>query len=712
MPLLSTHLAADQEAIAPASSVFFQKPANFYTKRDAALLNSRVFGQKDAQLHFLTEWPTHYCRSGSRLSPEAIFELRLALRSGRRLTDEETLSLHAASQAGQVVRANLHRTLQSFDVKPPTQKEAATYLQAHFADGADRSWITEYYHRGRGKKAIWTVGDSIHADDFRYVDFDLWVNHFKMKPRDSYLAQGPRHSKLSDFTRWLALDVDNHGTEPTTSLGEWLARYTALHELLVSERMPYLAQVNPNNGSYQLWSPVPKWGLSRVADFAERVYSACPWLREIYPTKSKWQIICPLRPDKVNLLGPGELPKINCRTKAGKTWCYDLIAVWRWHRKPTAIDADAVRSVLAQSFLASSGSTKDKTIVSIPSAKASAPKADAMPKQKSKGPASKPKMAKGRFNNLQGRWLELLSDTYLDGIEPPAMAAVAFLTPQLRLFRDGETETARQFLRDVIHFVRSRGWTFSDRAQNAPEELTRTLDHICQDRLAGNKALKMAALDAARKRLDHLGFDGSFDSLLRALTARRTAGRFSGGLDLPVVENEAVTGAACKLMTLTKTDHHAALMLLRRILNHVAKHQELSYSFLKEIASSTGVRLSNDKAQKVLAILKNGLVKKTKNYSRCPMWSIGNLYAVSEEVQFVTTEAEPREKGCNQAGNENGRQTEISSNYTISRFWTNESLYEPLDMKEIAAEVARLRSNERFTARIRTSRKAISDSTE
>jgi hypothetical protein len=222
----------------------------------------------------------------------------------------------------------------------------------------------------------------------------------------------------------------------------------------------------------------------------------------------------------------------------------------------------------------------------------------------------------------------------------------------------------------------------------------------------------MAALDAARKRLDHLGFDGSFDSLLRALTARRTAGRFSGGLDLPVVENEAVTGAACKLMTLTKTDHHAALMLLRRILNHVAKHQELSYSFLKEIASSTGVRLSNDKAQKVLAILKNGLVKKTKNYSRCPMWSIGNLYAVSEEVQFVTTEAEPREKGCNQAGNENGRQTEISSNYTISRFWTNESLYEPLDMKEIAAEVARLRSNERFTARIRTSRKAISDSTE
>lgn len=708
MSQLSTHLVADQETIAPKSSVFYQKPVNFYTKRDAALLNSRVLGKNDAQLHFLTEWPTHYCRSGSPLSPEAIFELRLALRSGRRLTDEETLSLHAASQAGQVVRANLHRTLQSFDVRKPTMGEAAFYLQSMFMDGTLRSWINEYFHRGRGKKALWTVGDSIHADDWRYTEFNLWQNHFKWKPRDIYMPQGVRHSDLCAYTRWVGLDADNHGDEQL-SLPEWLARYTALHELLVSERMPYLAQVNPNNGSYQLWSPVPKWGLRRVADFAERVYLACPWVREVYPTKSKWQIICPLRPDKVNLLGPGELPKVQCRTGAGKTCCYDLVAVWCWHRKPTAIDADAVRSVLAQSFLASSGSTRDKKVGAIPDAKASAPKADVMPKQKSKGSPSKPKMAKGRFNNLQGRWLELLSDTYLDGVEPPAMAAVAFLTPQLRLFRDGETETARQFLRDVIEFIRSRGWTFSDRAQNAPEELTRTLDHICQDRLAGNKAPKMAALDAARKRLDDLGFDGSFDSLLRALTARRTAGRFSGGLDLPVVENEAVTGAACKLMTLTKTDHHSALMLLRRILNHVAKHQELGYVFLYEIAITMGVRLSNYKVEKVFAILKKELIVMTKDYSRCAMWSIARLYAVTAEVQFVNEE-NPMEKECKQAGDENGRQSGSSSNYTISRFWTNESLYEPLDMMEIAAEVARLRTEKKFTDRIRRSRKAIPDS--
>ncbi len=700
MPLL----AAVQETIAPRSSVFYQKPVNFYTKRDAALLNSRILGEKDAQLHFLTEWPTHYCRSGSRLSPEAIFELRLALRSGRRLTEEETQSLHAASQAGQVVRANLHRTLQSFDVRKPTMGEAAFYLQSMFMDGTLRSWINEYFHRGRGKKALWTVGDSIHADDWRYTEFNLWQNHFKWKPRDIYMPQGVRHSDLCAYTRWVGLDADNHGDEQL-SLPEWLARYTALHELLVSERMPYLAQVNPNNGSYQLWSPVPKWGLSRVADFAERVYSACPWLREIYPTKSKWQIICPLRPDKVNLLGPGLLPKINCRTKAGKTWCYDLIAVWRWHRKPTAIDADVVRSVLAQSFLASSGSTGNKTIVAIPDAKASAPKVDVMPKQRSKGPASKPKMAKGRFNNLQGRWLELLSDTYLDGVEPPAMAAVAFLTPQLRLFRDGETETARQFLRDVIEFIRSCGWTFSDRAQNAPEELTRTLDHICQDRLAGNKAPKMAALDAARKRLDDLGFDGSFDSLLFALTARRSTGRVSGGLDLPVAENESITNAACQMMTTTKSDHQTALMLLRRILNHVAKEQELGYAFLQKLASSMGVNLSsNRKKQNVFTILKtNGLITKTKNYSHCAKWSIGNLYAVTEKVQFVTTEAAPMEKECKQAGDEDGRKTGISSNYTISPLLINESLYEPLDMEEIASEVARLRPNQRTSTRIRSS---------
>ena len=148
-------------------------------------------------------------------------------------------------------------------------------------------------------------------------------------------------------------------------------------------------------------------------------------------------------------------------------------------------------------------------------------------------------------------------------------------------------------------------------------------------------------------------------------------------------------------------------MLLRRILNHVAKQQELSYSFLKEIASSTGVRLSNDKAQTVFAILKNGLIMKTKNYSRCAVWSIGNLYAVTENVQFGTKDEEPKQRQGEQ--DEDGRHTESSSNYTISRFWTNESLYEPLDMMEINAEVARLRSDKRFTERIRASRQTVPD---
>jgi hypothetical protein len=513
------------------------------------------------------------------------------------------------------------------------------------------------------------------------------------------MPQGVRHSDLCTYTRWVTFDADNHGDEEL-SLDEWLARYTALHDMLVAERLPYLAQVNPNNGSYQLWSPVPKWGLERVARFAERVYSACPWMREIYPTKSKWSIICPLRPDKVNLLGPGELPKVHCRTKAGLTWCYDLVEAWRWHRKPTTINPDAVRAVLARSFRTSRSSTP-ATIPPVGETPALDAEAGHRRKQKGKEAAPKRKMARGHFNNLRGRWLELLSDSYLDGVEPPAMAAVAFLTPQLRLFRAGETEKARRFLRDVIEFMRRRHWTFSDRVQNDPEELIRTLDHICRDRLAGNSVPKMAALDAARKRLDDLGFDGSFNSLLQALTGRRKGGRSSGGLDLPVVENDAITSAARKLMALTKTDHQAALMMLRRILNHVAKHHECGYTFMKRIAITMGVRLSNYKAQRVFTILTKELIIKTKNHSRCTKWSIAALYAVTAKVQFVGGDEQTQGEGSQ---DENGRQTGSSSNYTISRFWTNDALYEPLDMAEVAAEVSRLRTEKTFTDRIRSSR--------
>jgi len=89
MSQLSTHLGTDQEPIARVPAIFYRKPANLYTKKDAALMNSRIVGDKDAQLHFVIEHPTHYCRSGSPLSPDEIFELRLALRSERTLTDGE-----------------------------------------------------------------------------------------------------------------------------------------------------------------------------------------------------------------------------------------------------------------------------------------------------------------------------------------------------------------------------------------------------------------------------------------------------------------------------------------------------------------------------------------------------------------------------------------------------------------------------------------------
>ena len=37
-----------------------------------------------------------------------------------------------------------------------TQAEAAFYLQRHFEDGSLRSWITEYWQRGKGKKGAGT----------------------------------------------------------------------------------------------------------------------------------------------------------------------------------------------------------------------------------------------------------------------------------------------------------------------------------------------------------------------------------------------------------------------------------------------------------------------------------------------------------------------------------------------------------------------------
>lgn len=677
---ISTHVAVDPME---PTTVFYAKPGNLFTKKSAALANARVIGPKTGQWHHLIETPTHYCRSSRRLSPESISDLRAALYNGRPPTDDQRKLLWEASRAGQLVRLDLHRDTQPFNDVPPTVSEAAAYFEAHFRDGAEWSWITEYYDRAKGSKAVWTVGDTIHADDSRYFAFDLWANHFKEKHRDLYKPQGVRHSAGCRFTRWIAFDVDNHGDAPSVSRDEWLTRYAALHAVLLAEKLPYLAQINPRNGSYQLWCPVNKWPLAMVEALAERTAEALPWVREVYPTRTKWSIICPFRADKLNLLGPGELPKVACRTK---TRCYDLVAAWRWHRRPIHIDVDAVSEVLARSFPTSRATVKVTE---------DGGEADGRQEVRSKSLGQKPKspteVARGKFGPLRGRWLDLLSDTYLDGVEPPEGSVVSFLTPQLRLFRTGETETARSFLKDSVAFMNSKNWTFSDRVQNDPEALVRSLEAVCRGR---NHATDrpLDDVDKTRDRLDTLGFDGSFATLLDALSQRRSSGRRGGIIDRAVVENDYIAGVAVALAHLTKTDRQTAVLLLRRILNHIDQRQELSYSLLKMIASSMNIRLSNYKMGKVFKIFTVGvLIVKTKNYSRCSQWSIGNFYAVTDKVRFE--------------GESGG--SEYSCNNTISRFPTTETPDDPEDLSEYADEVARLRIARWTANRIRTSRKNV-----
>ena len=674
-------------------AVVYEKPAHLYTRKDAALLNARVVGAKVAQLHYLMEYPTRYSNC-TPLPRDEVVALRAALRSSRPLTTDQSRQLAVAMRAGQVIRSNLYAATESFDVKPPTLGEAAAYLQAHLTDGSLPSWIVEYYHRGKGHKCVWTVGDSIHADDRRYVPFDLWGNHFKAKSRDQYQAQGVRYDAGRTYTRWIAADVDNHGGEQI-SLAEWLARYTALHDLFVAEGLPYLAQVNPRNSSYQLWSPVPKWAMSRVLAFADRITATCPWVREVYPTKTKWAIICPLRPDKVNLLGAGELAKVKCRTK---TRCYDLVAAWRWHRNPTGIDPDAVRTVLTRSFASPAAIPTTAPAPATPN-----PPAPATPTKLSRTPPAKKSPVpnpKGTVDHLKGRWLELLSDTYLDGVEPPVGSIVSFLTPQLRLFRAGETEAARTFLSDVIEFMRARGWTFSDRLQNNPAELLRTLDHICQDRAAATDPTELLKLDSTRTRLDALGFTGTFASLLSALAARRASGRSSGVIDRPVKETEEITAVALRLAKMNRTDHQSALDLLRRVLNYIDQRSELAYSLLKEIGHQMGVRLTNYKAQTVFTLLlKHKLIMKVRNYSHCREWSIGNQYATTDQVVFdtnVVDQSKPTPTG--------GQDLNVT---ILSPGFGQLHLIEPLDMDEIAREVAQLRADKRMATRIRSQVKPV-----
>jgi hypothetical protein len=270
---------------------------------------------------------------------------------------------------------------------------------------------------------------------------------------------------------------------------------------------------------------------------------------------------------------------------------------------------------------------------------------------------------------------------------------------------------ARKFLRDVIDFMRSQGWTFSDRLQNDPDELLRTFDPICMDRTHRAIEGELKKVDATRNRLDRLGFDGSFCSLLKALEARRIAGRASGAVDLPVVENESITMAACAIMVLTKMDYQGTLALVCRILNHIAHHSELAYSVLRKIAHSMGVALSHDKQYKVFSILKrHGLIVKIKNYSHRPGRSIGNQYAVTPTVQFVLDEVSQAgtQGQVETAPNDTTTQRD-SCNNSISRFQTSGVECEPLDMAEMALEAARLRANKRFIARVRGLRTASSE---
>jgi hypothetical protein len=569
----------------------------------------RPLGKPVGKQPFLHAEPHHDMRNQAwPLNEDQLHELGALLLQNKAAAIQSDL-YDQALRAGQITLANLYGSWEK--IIEPTEKEAEFMLELSFRHGHDfKTWIVS-----KPDKKTYTVGTSFKRP------FSI-MEHLRGEWFHGVVQEKTGHGK----TDWIVIDLDRHsGIIPTVL---HIQRLRELRHFLDEEGRAAMLQVNPTNGSLHLWIPVTTISYGEARHIIASWRRKLPWLAsvEIFP-ENLHQVILPLRPDKV-LVCDKIVPRVKRRgyrhnkitkKKQGYTRsAYSCGYVWKWLQNPQSAPWETWESVAADAC------------ANLPDVEALDTEGAEEPKEKRKARKKLKKLTKtglGSLGPLKGRWLNILVNTYVNGVRPPDNTIGIIEQGIIRYCMVGKGLSAED-TRAVVKTLRQRlpDKSFSDRLVYDEAELDRANEYLLKNPLAylpdpeRSRAIwqKVAAYCAK------IGFDIRNPDTWHLPKPK---------LELP--KSATVLALAAMIALHMRCSTETAKCLLERVAHHVLHKNELAYSLMKKFLAEHGIPGTNTRASKVFKLLREtGFVILRHNYYHDPAtgYGHGNFYVLSPAV--------------------------------------------------------------------------------
>lgn len=637
--------------------IFFRPPAHFLTKKQLLKRLLRPNGPCVGQVLYIFDEPRNRPKGVNAVPVEQCQDFRRKLELfGVDPCDQWILS--QLGQAGQLVQCNL------FDIRQAekitffkNEVEAQTLLGYMLFDGAHpKNYLTDQAPFGETKQIeTWrrefsqpSLKKHLLAQQF----FGPVVYPKAKVESDNEDDDGETIVMEKGTTFFLAPDLDRHDY-----IDPWYFSRLVLsvRDVLVNyfPQLRWHVEINVHNASTKFfgWSKMPM-SMSQAKELAERIravltakFPGHDFSRlEIWPSSLR-QIIAPLRLDKINLIGTGELPKVN-----------------RWYKDKETGERIYVKAYSAAAFL--NWLYFDKSQVQPEDLAQALEKAlsNPLPEKVTSARAKKTKKTKikvsGGTNPIapyKNRFRQALVDFWSGTTVPADDTLDKFVVPTLRvLYREGlDQDEAEDWVIDALDDLPDK--SFSDRLSGDEGRLHRDVGNWVTKIWATKGVGGQARPEESEKKLDQTM--EAWQRLGFVLHDRTTWDKQASGPSKKVVWTDRLKFYAEQLADVASCTRKQAKNIFNAVLAFVDGKSELALSMVGKLLEACGVAgKSQDKRHAVRKLLeKAGILVKTARYFHDPVtgYRHGDFFIVSGDVLLAEVRGE-------EEGGVEGRHTPMS----------------------------------------------------
>lgn len=682
------------EITQPENGIFFRPPSHLLTEKQLLKRLLRPHGPRVAKVLYIFDEPRNRPWGVNAVSAEECDTFRKKLELfGIDPCDQPML--HQLNRAGQSVLCNLFDIRQAEKITLFTRESDAEKLLGYMLfDGAHpKNFLTDTAPFGEKKEIVTWRREFSQPSMQKHLTYQQFFGPVlapQGKPeKDQEEDEITVKVKVGkDGTYFIAIDFDRH----SGLIDPWHFKQLLLAVLDILEhyfpQLRWHVEVNALNGSTKFFGWEKRlMSIPRATNLSERIRAVLKAKLpnhdftniEIWPS-SLSQIIAPLRKDKINLIGSGELPTIKRHYKDKETGedvkvvAYSARAFLNWlYFDKSQVKAEDLSSALDKAL---SQPVPEKIIT------------------EKKVKAKQGKKGLGGTNPIvpyKGRFRQALVDFWSGNTLPPDDTLDKFVVPTLRvLFREGlDLDEAEEWVLDHLEQLPDK--SFSDRLSDDEKRLARDVH---------NWAKKIWNTDGVggqpRPEESQAKLDKTVEAWQRCGFVLHDPATWNNAPSMPikkVVWTEKLKYAAEQLADVAGCTRRQAKNVMNTILSFIDAKSELALSMVGKLLEACGIAgKSQGKRNAVRRLLESfGMIVKTANYYHDSVngYSHGDFFVLSADVLLV-------EEGEDEVA----ASSVVGDTHTLSIYLSLIDVDKVTESGDLLQEARRLKAEERFKRRM------------